>query len=157
MRGNMKTNTQFKIEKVKWTWAAKVENKYIYRDDEFVRTETKEEALAAIGFLMARPVKLTYTITVFRDGEYFTYFRHSMPCLGGLVKYRDSHGDRYFMNSYFPRDIYVAFPEGDIIYIACHRLKTGHILNDPYHAFMFSKESPWKAAFRSEEHTSELQ
>src|ERR1019366_634874 len=32
-------------------------------------------------------------------------------------------------------------------YIACHRLKTGHILNDPYHAFMFSKKSPWKVAF----------
>ena len=111
----------FKIELIKWTWPAEVKSPIVYRDDEFVRTKTKEEALDAIEYLMSRPVGLTYTITVFSDNEYFTYFRHSMPCLGGLVKYKDSHGSRYSMNPYFPRDIKVAFPEGDITYIACHR------------------------------------
>lgn len=141
--------TGFQIETVKWSWAAKVQNKNVYRDDEFVRTKSKEEALGAIEFLMRKPQGLTYTITVFRDGEYFTYYRHSMPCLGGLVKYRDSHGEKHHMNPYFPRDIRVAFPEGEIIYIAQHRPHTGTLFNSTYFQFIFSEESPWVSAFGS--------
>lgn len=144
--------TTFAIETVKWQWAAPVQSKEIYRDDEFVRTKTPEEALAAIDFLMTQPKGLTYTITVFRDGEYFTYFRHSMPCLGGFVKYRDSHGDKHFMNPYFPRDIRVAYPDGDTVFIACYRQNTGTAFKDnPYNEFIFSQESPWVSAFGSKE------
>jgi len=138
----------FKVETVKWSWAADVQSKNVYRDDEFIRTTTKDEALQAIDFLMKQPRGLTYCITVFRDGEYFTYWRHSMPCLGGLVKYRASHGERHFMNPYFPRDIYVAFPEGDIIFIACQK-DTRANLKSSYYEFMFSQESPWVSAFGS--------
>lgn len=141
----------FTIEKIKWTWADKVQSKNVYRDDEFVRAKTKEEALEAIDFLMAKSKGLTYTITVFRDGEYLTYWRHTMPCLGGLVKYRDSHGEKYFMNPYFPRDIYVAFPEGDITYIAYYRPGTKNIFSMPYNEFIFSDESPWVSAFGTKE------
>lgn len=141
----------FKVETVKWTWAEAVQSKNVYRDDEFVRSKTKEEALAAIDFLMTKPVGLTYTITVFRDGEYLTYWRHSMPCLGGLVKYHDSHGPRYFMNPYFPRDIRVAFPEGEIVYIALHRVNTKDLFKSEYNEFVFSQESPWVTAFGSRE------
>jgi len=136
-----------KIETVKWKWADAVQNKEVYRDDEFVRTKTKEEALLAIDFLMNQAKGMTYTITVFRDGEYFTYFRHSMPCWGGLVKYRDSHGERYFMNPYFPRDIRVAYPEGDNVYIACHRMGLKASLESDYMKFILSQESPWVSAF----------
>src|ERR1700722_8769209 len=107
--------SKFSVETVRWSWPKTVQNPSVYRDDEFVRTKTNEDALKAIDFLLSKAQGLTYTITTFRDGEYFTYFRHSMPCLGGLVKYRDSHGSKHFMNPYFPRDIRVAFPEGDII------------------------------------------
>ena len=137
-----------KIEKVKWTWAETVHAKNVYRDDEFVRSKSKDEALHAIDYLMSKASGLTYTITVLREDEYLTYWRHSMPCLGGLVKYRDSHGERHFMNPYFPRDIYVAFPEGDIVFIACHRPGTNN-LNTPHYEFIFSEESPWVAAFGS--------
>lgn len=136
-----------KIESVKWSWAEAVKSKNIYRDDEFIRSKTKEEALKAIHYLMNKPKSLTYTITVFRDGEYFTYYRHSMPCYGGLVKYRDSHGDRYFMNPHFPRDIRVAFPEGDITFISCQYDKSA--IKTPYHDFILSAESPWVSAFGS--------
>ena len=139
---------KFKIEKVKWSWPKAVANKSVYRDDEFIQTKTREEALKAINFLMSKRKGLTYTITVFRDEKYFTYFRHSMPCLGGLVKYKASHGKRYFMNPYFPRDIRVMFPEGDIIYIALW----GNVnYNTPYHKFILSEESPWKSAFGSKD------
>lgn len=141
----------FTIETAKWSWPATVQSPNIYRDEEFIRTKTKEEALDAIDFLMQRPHGLTYTITVCRDGSYFTYFRHTMPCLGGLVKYRDSHGERYSMNPYFPRDIRVAFPEGDIIFIACYRANTGAIFEYPFYEFMFSQESPWVTAFGTRE------
>jgi hypothetical protein len=141
--------SKFTIETVKWSWAEAVQSKEVYRDDEFVRTKTMEEALAAIDFLMKTPQGLTYTITVLRDGEYFTHYRHSMPCLGGLVKYRDSHGERHFMNPYFPRDIRVAYPEGDTVFIACHR--GGKLTNSPYVEFIFSQESPWVSAFGSKE------
>lgn len=138
---------KFKIEKVKWSWREEVQAKTVYRDDEFVRSKTKEEALEAIEFLLIKPRGLTYTITVFKDGEYLTYWRHSMPCLGGLVKYRDSHGERYFMNPYFPRDISVAFPEGDITFIGFYRANTKNIFNNPYYDFIFSQESPWVSSF----------
>lgn len=141
----------FKVETVKWSWAKAVKSPGVYRDDQFVRSKTKDEALDAIDFLMKTPSGLTYTITVLRDGEYLTYWRHSMPCLGGLVKYRDSHGAKHFMNPYFPRDISVAFPEGDITFIACHRLNTKDVLKNPYNEFIFSKESPWVAAFGSKD------
>jgi len=141
-----------KIETVKWSWAAPVQQKNIYRDDEFVRTKTKEEALQAIDFLMQKADGgILYTITVFRDGEYFTYFRHNMPCLGGLVKYRDSHGEKHYMNPYFPRDIYVAYPDGDTIFIACHRAGLKGIFKYPYFEFLFSQESPWISAFGSKD------
>lgn len=142
---------KFKIETVKWSWAKEVKNKGVYRDDEFIRSKSPEEALAAIDFLMKKPNGLTYTITVLRDGEYFTYFRHSMPCLGGLVKYRDSHGERYFMNPYFPRDIYVAFPEGEIIFIACYKRNAKSSLKGTYNEFILSPESPWVSAFGDKE------
>ena len=138
--------SKFKVEKVKWSWAKAVQSKETYRDDEFVRSKTREEALAAIDYLMTNPQGLTYTITVFRDGEYLTYWRHSMPCLGGLVKYRDSHGEKHFMNPYFPRDIRVAFPDGDITYIACQKYG-GTDIKSRYWEFVFSEESPWVAAF----------
>jgi hypothetical protein len=143
--------TNFKVETVKWSWAEAVQSKNVYRDDEFVRSKTKEESLEAIDFLMGKPVGLTYTITVLKDGEYLTYWRHSMPCLGGLVKYRDSHGQRYFMNPYFPRDIRVAFPEGEITYIACYRAATKDLFNNQYYEFVFSDESPWVSAFGSKD------
>lgn len=141
----------FTIETVKWTWPEAVKNKEVYRDDEFIRTKTAEEALAAIDFLMGKPRGLTYTITVLRDGEYFTYYRHSMPCFGGLVKYRDSHGARHFMNPYFPRDIRVAYPEGDTVFIACHRQNMVASMKNKYYQFLFSQESPWVSAFGSQE------
>jgi len=140
---------EFKVEKVKWSWAKGVQSKSVYRDDEFVRTKTREEALEAIDFLLKQPKGLTYTITVQRNDEYFTYWRHSMPCLGGFVKYRDSHGEKHYMNPYFPRDIYVAFPEGDIIFIGNYRANTKDIFKMPYYEFLFSKESPWVSAFGS--------
>lgn len=139
--------SNFKIETVKWSWPDKVESKHIYRDDQFVRTKTKEEALGAVDFLLNKPEGLTYTITVFRDGEYFTYFRNLMPCLGGLVKYLASHGDRYYMNPYFPRDIKVSFPEGEIIYIGVYRQNTKEVHKSSYCEFLFSQESPWVSAF----------
>lgn len=138
--------TRFKIETVKWDWATAVQSKNIYRDDEFVKTSTREEAIASIDFLMEKAKGLTYTITVMRDNEYFTYYRHSMPCLGGLVKYRDSHGERYSMNPYFPRDIRVAFPEGTITFIACHR-DNRNKLDGAYNRFILSQESPWVSSF----------
>jgi hypothetical protein len=141
----------FKVDTVKWSWAKTVQNPNVYRDDEFVRSKTKEEALQVVDWLMTQPKGLTYTITVFRDDEYLTYWRHSMPCLGGLVKYRDSHGEKHFMNPYFPRDIRVAFPEGDIIYIACYRANTKSIFDLPYYQFLFSDESPFVAAFNKKE------
>lgn len=143
---------KFVIETVKWNWPEPVKNKEIYRDEEFVRTKTKEEALEAIDFLLNSPKGLTYTITVFRDGEYFTYYRHSMPCLGGLAKYADSHGkEKHFMNPYFPRDIYVAFPEGEIVFIGCYRANSKKVLENPYWEFVFSQESPWVTAFNKKE------
>jgi hypothetical protein len=141
----------FKIETSKWSWAKEVKNKDVYRDEEFVRSKTKEEALEATGFLLNKPRGLTYTITVFRDGEYFTYFRHSMPCLGGLVKYRDSHGSKYFMNPFFPRDIYVAFPEGDITFIGVYLNNAKAFASNALNEFILSKESPWVTAFGSRE------
>ena len=143
--------SKFVVETVKWSWPKTVQNPSVYRDDEFVRSKTKEEALNAVDFLLTKPKGLTYTITTHRDGEYFTYYRHSMPCLGGLVKYKDSHGETHFMNPYFPRDIRVPFPEGDIVYIGCHRTNTKDIFKTPYYEFIFSEESPWKAAFGSKD------
>jgi hypothetical protein len=143
---------ELKIEKVKWKWAKEVQQKSVYRDDEFVRTKTAEDALAATDFLLTKPSGLTYTITVIRDGEYFTYYRHSMPCLGGLVKYRDSHGSRHFMNPYFPRDIRVAYPDGDTVFIGCARQNTKDVFKStPYYEFIFSPESPWVSAFGKKE------
>lgn len=136
-----------KIETAPWTWADNVVNKGVYRDEEFVRTQSKEDAILAIDFLMGRNSGLTYTITVLRDGEYFTYFRHSMPCYGGLVKYKDSHGEKYSMNPYFPRDIRVAYPEGETIFIACYVANIEKKINFPYVKFVFSEESPWVSAF----------
>ena len=143
--------SKFKIESVKWSWAEAVKSKNVYRDDEFVRTKTKAKALQAIDFLMSQSKGMTYSITVKRDKEYVTYWRHSMPCLGGLVKYLDSHGERHFMNPYFPRDIRVAFPEGDIVFITCHRPNAKGILDNPYNEFIFSEESPWVSAFGSKD------
>ncbi len=137
------------VETVKWSWAEDVKKKEVYRDDELIRSKTKEEALQAVGFLLEQHQGNSYSITVFRDGEYLTYSRHRMPCLGGLVKYRDSHGPRYKMNPYFPRDIRVAFPEGDIIYIGCYRNGLKALMETPYYKFIFSEESPWVSAFGS--------
>ena len=138
----------FKIEQVKWSWAEPVKNKNVYRDDEFVVTSTKDETLKAIDFLLNQPKGLTYTITVKRDGKYYTHYRHSMPCLGGLVKYADSHGkDKYWMNPYFPRDIKVAFPDGDIKFIGICRANMARDLETPFYQFVLSEESPWIAAF----------
>lgn len=140
-----------KIETVQWKWADAVLRKEVYRDEEFVRSSSKEEALLAIDFLMRQPKGLTYTITVLREGEYFTYFRHQMPCYGGLVKYLASHGEKYNMNPYFPRDIRVAYPEGDTIFIACFRDGFKQEFEKPYYQFIFSEESPWVSAFGTKE------
>ena len=137
----------FKIETLKWEWAEPVQSKSIYRDEEFVVTKTAEESLDAIDFLLEKRSGMTYTITVCRDDLYYTYFRHSMPCLGGLVKYRDSHGSDHYMNPYFPRDIRVAYPEGDTIYIGCCRSGLEEMLKNPYFEFVLSQESPWVSAF----------
>ncbi len=140
-------STKFKIENVKWEWAKTVKNPSVYRNDEFIKSDSKEEALEAIIYLLNKPQGLTYAITVKRDKEYFTYYRHSMPCLGGLVKYKDSHGPKHFYNPYFPRDIYVAFPEGKVTYIGIYSQGIKQKLDSPYYQFVFSKESPWVAAF----------
>lgn len=141
-----------KVEKVKWKWAETVQRKEVYRDDEFIRTTTKEEALKAVDFFMSKGQGgYLYTITVLREGEYFTYLRSPMPCYGGLVKYKDSHGDRYWMNPYFPRDIYVAYPEGDTVLIAVHRSGLAAAMQTPYMQFIFSPESPWVSAFGKKE------
>lgn len=137
----------FKIETVKWEWAKPVQSKNIYRDDQFIRTKTKEEAVDATGFLCNKYKGSTYTITVQKDGEFFTYSRHSMPCLGGLVKYRDSHGENHYMNPYFPRDIKVAYPDGDTVLIGVHRSNMLNSLKHPYYEFLLSQESPWVSAF----------
>ena len=144
---------EFKIETAKWEWAEAVKTKEVYRDEEFIRTRTPEDSLDAIDHLLGKNANPSnnYTITVLRDGEYITYWRHSMPCLGGLVKYRDSHGEKYFMNPYFPRDIKVAYPEGDTVYIACKRPMCLASLQDPYIDFLFSQESPWVSAFGKKE------
>jgi hypothetical protein len=146
------------IETLKWKWAKEVKNPGVYRDEEFVRNKTKAGALKTIDHLMGQAAGITYTITVRKDTKdvegdwkYYTYFRHSMPCLGGLVKYRDSHGERYFMNPYFPRDIYVAYPEGKTIFVACHRQNMKQSLSTPYFEFLLSPESPWVSAFGSKD------
>jgi len=143
----------FKVETVKWSWADPVQSKSVYRDDEFVCTKTREEALQSIEWLMGQSKGLTYTITVLRDGSYYTYWRHTMPCLGGLVKYRDSHGAGHFMNPYFPRDIRVAYPEGETVFVACLRVGTKGqaIFDSTYYRFILSEESPWVSAFGSKE------
>ena len=145
----MKREKAMKIETIKWSWAEPVQSKEVYRDDEFIRTKTKEDALEAIDFLMKQNKSggYNYTITVFRDGEYFTYWRHTMPCWGGLVKYRDSHGERHYMNPCFPRDIRVAYPEGDTVYIACQIMGIKAKLDSDYNKFILSEESPWVSAF----------
>jgi hypothetical protein len=74
---------KFKLETAKWEWSKAVKSKHVYRDEEFIRTKTKEEAILAIDYLFNNHVNgLTYTITVFRDGEYFTHLRNRQPCLG---------------------------------------------------------------------------
>lgn len=140
---------EFKIETVKWQWAKPVVSKNVYRDDEFVKTKTKKDAIKATEYLCNKGAGNTYTITVRRKREYFTYYRHSMPCLGGLVKYRDSHGEKYYMNPYFPRDIKVAYPEGDTVLVGFHRHNMLNSLKHPYYKFVLSEESPWIAAFKT--------
>lgn len=137
----------FKIETVKWKWADAVKQKSVYRDEEFVVASSKEEALESIDFLLNQPNGLTYTITVEREGKYFTYYRHSMPCYGGIVRYRDTDGEDYFFNPYFPRDIRVTFPKGNVIYIGIHRPNIKKDIEKPYYQFLLSKESPWVSAF----------
>ncbi len=146
---NFKTMSTFTIETVPWTWAKSVRNPGVYRDHQLIKTATKEEAVEAIAFLMhnSQISNYTYTITVLRDGEYFTYFMFGMPCFGGLVKYKDHHGEKYSMNPYLPRDIYVAFPEGEVVYIGVHIKNIGANASTPYYEFILSEESPWKAAF----------
>ena len=141
----------FEIKTVKWEWAKPVQSKGVYRDDEFVQTSSKEEALEATKFLCEKPKGCTYTITVQRDDDFFTYFRHSMPCLGGWVKYQASHGDDHHMNPYFPRDIKVAYPEGDTVLIGCARPNMNNSLKHPYYDFILSQESPWVSAFGDRE------
>lgn len=143
----------FTIEIEKWQWAEAVKSKNVYRDHEFVRANTKEEALESVHFLLKQPRGGNcYTITVERNGKYLTYFMFSMPCLGGLVKYSDTHGkDKYFMNPYFPRDIKVAFPEGNIIYIGVYRPGIKGVLNSTYNKFLLSEESPWVSAFNNKD------
>ena len=145
----IKGNISFVIEEdVNWKWKNEVKNKNVWRKEEFIRTKTKEDALQAAAFLLNKPHGLTYTITVFKDEEYFTYYRHSMPCYGGLTFYKDSHGEKYFFNPYFPRDIYVAFPEGEIIFIGIYRKNMlADLKNSLYCNFILSSESPWVAAF----------
>lgn len=143
---------EFKVETVKWNWADNVKNKEVYRDDEFIRTKSIEESLAAIEFFYNKysASYYNYTITVFRNGEYFTYFRNGMPCWGGFVKYLDSHGDKYFMNPYFPRDISVAYPEGDTVLISAPK-PSNVDYTSPLYEFIFSSESPWVSAFGSKD------
>ncbi len=148
----MDQSPNFQITTVDWEWPKPVNNKEVYRPDEFIKTATKEEALEAIDFLLKEPQgSYHYTITVCRDGEYYTYNRHKMPCLGGLVKYKDTHGKKFSVNSYFPRDIKVSFPLGEIIYIGVGIKGIGVNIKTPYLQFLFSEESPWVAAFGSPE------
>ena len=138
----------FKIESIAWKWKPEVKRPEIYRPDEFIKTETKKEALEAAEFLLSKPQGTTGIITVKRDDGYFTYYRHSMPCLGFLVRYADSHGkEKYWMNPYFPRDICVAFPEGEIIFIGVYVGNVGNTIKSEYFEFLLSEESPWVAAF----------
>lgn len=134
-----------KIHKIKWSWPSTVQRPEIYRDDEVVYTKTVPTTLRAIDFLMRKQKgNYTYTITVFKNGRYITYWRHSMPCLGGLAKYKDSHGEKFYMNAYFPRDIKVMFPEGDIKFIA---VQSKQDISNPFFSFLFSKDSPWISGF----------
>ena len=55
------------------------------------------------------------------------------------------------MNPYFPRDIRVAFPEGENIFIACQANNAKDIFKNPYNEFIFSQESPWVSAFGSKD------
>lgn len=135
------------IETVKWQWADAVKNKKVYRDYELIRSKTKEEALEAIDYLFTKTRNMSYTITVFKDEEYLTYNFKNMPCLGGLVKYKDTHGDKYFMNPYFPRDIPLAFPEGDVVFLGFYRPEASKIPDNPYTNFLLSEESPWITGF----------
>ena len=141
----------FKIETVKWKWADAVKQKNVYRDEEFIITNSKEEALESIDFLLNKPQGITGAITVERDGKYYTYYRYNMPCIGYLAKYRDSHGEKFSLNPYFPRDIRVAFPEGNIIFIGIYRQNIKKDIEQPYYQFILSKESPWVSAFGKKE------
>lgn len=141
--------TKFTIHKVAWKWPETVKNPEVYRDDEYVVSKTQNAALSAIDFLCKKPRGLTYTITVRRGDTYYTYYRHDMPCYGGLVKYKDSHGDTHSMNPYFPRDIKVMFPEGEIIYIGICCKKDVMKAFSKFDQFVLSKESPWVSAFGS--------
>lgn len=137
----------FSIETLKWVWHKNVRQPDIYRDHQVIRTKTKEEALESVHFLLKQPKGNTYTITVLQNDEYVTYFMYSMPCLGGLVKYRDHSGEAFYMNPYLPRDIKVAFPEGEVIYIGICIKNIKKDLESPYYQFLLSEESPWIAAF----------
>lgn len=144
---------KFKITTQPWKWADAVRDKHIYRDEEFIVTDCRDEALESAEFLLQKsPACLTYTITVYRDNNYYTYFRHSMPCMGGLAKYCDTHGaEKHYYNPYFPRDIKVSFPEGEIIYIGYYLKNVRKNIETKYCDFVLSQESPWVSAFNSRE------
>lgn len=139
------------IKKVAWKWPAAVKRPEVYRDHEYVVSKTKEEALEAIDFLLKQPKGLTYTTTVYVEGEYRTYYLYNMPCLGGWVKYKDTHGDKYAMNPYFPRDIYVNFPDGEVVFLGLSRYGAHVLHDDPYYQFLLSDESPWITGFNKRE------
>lgn len=136
-----------KIEKITWAWPDAVKRKDVRRDYELIRTATKEEALEAIDMFFKNKRGYHYVLTVFHNGEYITYNFPNMPCLGGLAKYKDAHGDKYFMNPYLPRDIYYMFPEGTPVFIGLYRQNIGKDVNNPYLSFSLSQESPWISAF----------
>ena len=49
--------SKFKIEIVKWSWPEAVKSPNVYRDDEFVRTKTKAQAIKDIDFLGADEIE----------------------------------------------------------------------------------------------------
>lgn len=150
-KSKIEAKKDFVIETLEWKWHPNVKSPNVYRKEEFIRSSTKNEALDAAKFLLNKPVGLTYTITVERNEDFFTYYRHSQPCYGSLCKYFDQHGPEHFYNPYFPRDIKVAFPEGEIIFIGVCREGMKKALETSYFEFLFSEESPWIGAFGKKE------
>jgi hypothetical protein len=122
------------------------------QDYEFIRSTTKEEALSAIEYFFTEVGGrgLNYAITVKVEDEYLTYWMKNMPCYGGLCKYKVIHGEKYSMNSYFPSDFPLVFPDGEIVYISLPYGENHRQNNPVYWDWALSQESPWVSGIGKE-------